>query len=192
LFLCLSDLFLFLPQGQGDAHLRVRDAQGYFEFCFELCFVFCYSIGLSCVGVGFVVKHRELGPSLNMLPFTTGPRTVVAPPSSVVKCFWEVFVWGFGVLFVSCVCVGVGGAVLCRCVCVCVCGLLIFLKSQGKGDARLRVRETEGYFEFYFEFCTPLVGCLGFVVNHQGVEPLFEHPSFHHRATDRRATFERC
>jgi len=24
-------------------------------------------------------------------------RTVVAPPSSVVKCLWEVFVWGFGV-----------------------------------------------------------------------------------------------
>jgi len=44
-------------------------------------------------------------------------RTVVAPPSSVVKCVWEVFVWGFGVLFL-CVCVGVGGVVLCRCVCV--------------------------------------------------------------------------
>jgi len=43
-------------------------------------------------------------------------RTVVAPPSSVVKCLWEVFVWGFGRLFLSCVCVG--GVVLCRCVCV--------------------------------------------------------------------------
>jgi len=42
--------------------------------------------------------------------------TVVAPPSSVVKCLWEVFVWGFGVLFLPCVCVGVGGVVLCRCV----------------------------------------------------------------------------
>ena len=42
-------------------------------------------------------------------------RTVVAPPSSVVKCLWLVFVWGFGVM---CVCVGVGGVVLCRCVCV--------------------------------------------------------------------------
>jgi len=30
-------------------------------------------------------------------------RTVVAPPSSVVKCLWEVFVWGFGVLFLLCV-----------------------------------------------------------------------------------------
>jgi len=41
---------------------------------------------------------------------------------SVVKCLWEVFVWGFGVLFLSCVfvCVGVGGVVLCRCVRVCV------------------------------------------------------------------------
>ena len=42
-------------------------------------------------------------------------------PSSVVKCLWEVFVWGFGVLFLSCVCVCVGGVVLCSLsVCVCV------------------------------------------------------------------------
>jgi len=38
--------------------------------------------------------------------------------ASVVKCLWEEFVWGFGVVFLSCVCVGVGGVVLCRCVCV--------------------------------------------------------------------------
>jgi len=50
-------------------------------------------------------------------------RTVVAAPSSVVKCLWEVFVRG--VVLVVCVCV-------CRCrgrcslsVCVCVCDLLI-------------------------------------------------------------------
>jgi len=36
----------------------------------------------------------------------------------VVKCVWGVFVWGFGVVFLSCVCVGVGGVVLCRWVCV--------------------------------------------------------------------------
>jgi len=62
-------------------------------------------------------------------------RTVVAPPSSVVKCLWEVFVWGFGVLFLSCVCV-------CVCVCrcrgccslpVCVCDLLIFLHRESIG-----------------------------------------------------------
>jgi len=29
--------------------------------------------------------------------------------SSVVKYSWEVFVWGFGVLFLSCVCVSVSG-----------------------------------------------------------------------------------
>jgi len=29
--------------------------------------------------------------------------------SSVVKCLWEVFVWGFGALFLSCVCVSVSG-----------------------------------------------------------------------------------
>jgi len=50
-------------------------------------------------------------------------RTVVAPPLSVVKCLWEVFVWG------SCrarVCAGVGGVLLCRCV-RCACDLLIVL-----------------------------------------------------------------
>ena len=50
-------------------------------------------------------------------------RTVIAPPSSVVKCLWEVFVWGFGVLFVSCVCVSVSGVLFS--VGVCVCDLLI-------------------------------------------------------------------
>jgi len=55
--------------------------------------------------------------------------TVVAPPSSVDKCLWEVFVWGFGVLFLLCVCVGVGGVVLCRC--VCVCDLFIFVQVTG-------------------------------------------------------------
>ena len=53
-------------------------------------------------------------------------RTVVAAPSSVVKCSWELFVWG--VVLVVCVCV-------CRCrgccsLSVCVCDLLIFLPSS--------------------------------------------------------------
>jgi len=52
-------------------------------------------------------------------------RTVVAPPSSVVKCLWEVFVWGFGALFLSCVCVS---RVLFS-VGVCICDLLIFLHA---------------------------------------------------------------
>jgi len=43
-------------------------------------------------------------------------RTVVVPPSSVVKCLWEVFVWGFRVLFLSCV--SVSGVLLSVCVCV--------------------------------------------------------------------------
>ena len=32
-------------------------------------------------------------------------RTVVVPPPSVVKCLREVFIRGFGVLFLSCVCI---------------------------------------------------------------------------------------
>jgi len=45
-------------------------------------------------------------------------RTIVALPSSVVKCLWGVFVWGFGVLFLSCVCVS--GVLFSVGVCVCV------------------------------------------------------------------------
>ena len=47
-------------------------------------------------------------------------RIVVAPPSSVVKCVWEVFAWGFGVLFLSCVCVSVSGVLFSIGVYVCV------------------------------------------------------------------------
>jgi len=54
-------------------------------------------------------------------------RTVVAPPSSVVKCAWEVFAWGFGVLLLSCVCVS--GVLFSVGVCVCVCDLFIFLAT---------------------------------------------------------------
>jgi len=49
-------------------------------------------------------------------------RTVVAPSLSVVKCLWEVFVWG------SCrarVCAGVGGVFSVGV--LCACDLLIFL-----------------------------------------------------------------
>jgi len=45
--------------------------------------------------------------------------------SSVVQCLWGVFVWGFGVLFLSCACVcryrGCCSLSVCVCVCVCVC-----------------------------------------------------------------------
>jgi len=57
--------------------------------------------------------------------------------SSVIKCLWEVFFGGFGLLFLSCVCVGVGGGVLCRC--VCVRDLLIFLQAIAPDDARVHV-----------------------------------------------------
>ena len=53
-------------------------------------------------------------------------RIVVAPPSSVVKCLWEVFVWG--VVLVVCVCVSVSGVMFS--VGVCVCDLSIFLHEE--------------------------------------------------------------
>ena len=47
-------------------------------------------------------------------------RTVAAPPSSVVKWLWGMFVWGFGVLFLSCACVSVSGVLFSVGVYVCV------------------------------------------------------------------------
>ena len=63
-------------------------------------------------------------------------RTVVAPPSSLVTCLWEVFVWGFGVLFLLCACVSVSGVLFSVGVCVCVCDLLIFLHPRSARTMR--------------------------------------------------------
>jgi len=59
------------------------------------------------------------------LPVAELPAACPQAPSSVVKCLWEVFVWGVVLVVCVCVCVVVGGVVLCQC--VCVCDLLIFL-----------------------------------------------------------------
>jgi len=67
------------------------------------------------------------GPSIRTAvgsPPSTVARIVVAPASSVVKCLSEVFIWGFGVLFLPCLCVSVSGVLFS--VGVCVCDLLIF------------------------------------------------------------------
>ena len=96
---------------------------------------------LGADGTVTVLKLSECEESITP-PTTTSPltsarpptrawevaRTVVAPPSSVVKCLWEVFVWGVVLVVCVCVCVVVGGVVLCRC--VCVCDLLIFLQPK--------------------------------------------------------------
>jgi len=50
--------------------------------------------------------------STQMHPMTNG--------TALVKCLWEVFVWGFGVLFLSCVCVPASGVLFSVGVCVCV------------------------------------------------------------------------
>jgi len=53
-------------------------------------------------------------------------------PNNIITVSKSLFVWGFGVLFLSCVCVSVSGVWfsvgVCVCVCVCVCDLLIFLR----------------------------------------------------------------
>jgi len=53
-------------------------------------------------------------------------RTVVAPPLSVVKCLWEVFVWGF---CCARVCAGVGGVFSVGVSCVRVACALTVLQS---------------------------------------------------------------
>jgi len=65
--------------------------------------------------------------------------------------FVEVFVWGFGVLFLSCACVSGVLFSLCVCVCVCVCDLLIFVYvrvgvclCQSMRTACLQQREPAG------------------------------------------------
>ena len=57
-------------------------------------------------------------------------RTVVAPPSSVVKCLWEVFVWGVVLVVCVCVCVCVSVSGVLFSVGVCVCDLLIILQKR--------------------------------------------------------------
>jgi len=65
-------------------------------------------------------------------------RTVVAPPSSVVKCLWEVFVRECGVLFLSCcVCVSVSGVLFSFSVCVCD---LLILSTRSSGPTILSWR----------------------------------------------------
>jgi len=57
--------------------------------------------------------------SSHPLPFRVTPSTVVAPPSSIVKCLWGVFVLGIcGFVLVVCVCVSVSGVLFSVGVCV--------------------------------------------------------------------------
>jgi len=73
-------------------------------------------------------------------------RTVVAPPSSVVKCLWEVLVGGLGGC--SCrvrVCVGVGGVVLCRCVCLWPVDLFLLLGHRRNVLRRAHFHPKAGY-----------------------------------------------
>ena len=74
--------------------------------------------GCSCsVGSGSTSSRSVCG----FFSFSNPGTHVVAPPSSLVKCLWEVFVWGFWVLFLSCVCVSGPGVLFSVGVCVCVC-----------------------------------------------------------------------
>ena len=108
---CIYVIYRVL-QAEYDIHIPVAASQEY---------VNTYSTRRVCAHVCLFVVCVDLR-SCSRPPTRAWEvaRTVVAPPSSVVKCLRWVFVWACGVLFLSCVCVGVGGVVLCRCVCVCV------------------------------------------------------------------------
>ena len=59
--------------------------------------VCCVVMFLSCVCVCDLFFFLQIGEA------GQGLTRCVSILSSVVKCLWEVFVWGFGMLFVSCV-----------------------------------------------------------------------------------------
>jgi len=81
---------------------------------------------LPCTGLA--VASEIVHTSLSFTGSTAAAAAMVPHPpahsqkrsSSVVKCLWEVFVWGLGVLFLSCVCVSVSGVLFSVGVCVCV------------------------------------------------------------------------
>jgi len=95
-----------------------------FSFCRVLCCSCCVFVCATCFSS--YSSHSHLHSKLCSFtpPFHSQAwevaRTVVAPPSSVVKCLWEVLVWEFGVLFLSCVVVSVSGVLFSVEVCVCV------------------------------------------------------------------------
>jgi len=78
--------------------------------CVCVCDLWIFLQVEKVVGEAKLLTAARVNPSF--FAFTRGP------PSRGVKCLWEVFVWGFGVLFLSGVCVCMS---LCRCVCMCVC-----------------------------------------------------------------------
>ena len=57
---------------------------------------------------------------LNTILFTYSRLMCSQHRLSVVKCLREVFVWGFGVLFLSCACVSMSGVLFSVDLCVCV------------------------------------------------------------------------
>ena len=96
----------------------------YINVCVYVC-MYLYVCMYVCIYI-YIYYNR------NILMITSSPcfarrrawevaRTVVSPPSSVVQCLWEVFVWGFRVLFLSCACVSVSGVLFSVGECVCVC-----------------------------------------------------------------------
>jgi len=105
-------------------------------------------------------SHADFGAATHL--GVGGGTHVVAPHSSVVQCLWGVFVWGFGVLFLSCVCVCRGCCSLSMC--VCVFDLLIFLHGDdtcGEGRDRSQIRRI--YRRGFTEFTREVISALGYL-----------------------------
>jgi len=74
--------------------------------------------GTDCATAPSPTAAARTTPS-KLKPVALAPAPQTPRDTGRGRCLWEVFVWGFGGLFLSCVCVSVsGGVVLCQCVCV--------------------------------------------------------------------------
>jgi len=102
------------PQFHSQALRALRG----FLLCIPFTPAFTELLHLSCIArrraAALLQSHSQFNSQMCSI---TPP--LVAPPSSVVKCFWGVFVRGFEVLFLSSVCVSVSGVLFSVGVCVC-------------------------------------------------------------------------
>jgi len=115
---------------------------------------------------------RPVHTFIHRYPNRVHSRTVVAPPSSVVRCVWEVFVWGFGVLFLSCVRVSVSGVLFS--IGVCVCDLSIFLQGDRLVHTTLDKESTRAVYRLVSGIARPPLaaandGCVAYTF------PLYIH-----------------
>ena len=126
---CVCDLFLFLQVA-----LYVRGAVLCVVVCGGVLVACCVVLFMSCVCVCDLFIFLRV--ALHVMPKTTDAKlpharkTLHKLNSNRCCVHTREFVWGFGVLFLSCVCLSVSGVLFSVGVCVCVCDMLIFLRGS--------------------------------------------------------------